>query len=143
MFLLNFQVKKKQKKRPKKQLSEYPLLPDGNRVMVKQDFHISKPETRVITYPFEIKQVPAMIKIGIGGGSDDTGDGGMRYLVIDPVGRVIKRGFSDVDEYVWVEHQSTRSGTWKLILEDPDSDISPRAKAPGNKGTVEVLVKAE
>jgi hypothetical protein len=129
-------------KKTKKPDSEYPVLPDGNRVMVKDDFHINKPEERVLTYPFEVKRVPAMIKIGIGGGSDDSGDGGLHYLLIDPVGRVIKRGFSTTDEFVWEQHQSTRSGTWKLILEDLDTDM--RAKnGPGNRGTVEVLVKAE
>lgn len=130
------------RKTAKKKASEYPLLKDGNRVMVKEDFHINKAESRVLTYPFEIKQVPAMIKIGIGGGSDDSADRGLHYMLIDPVGRVIKRGFSDKDEYVWEEKQSTRSGIWKVIIEDLDTDVKDK-KSPGNRGAIEILVKAE
>ena len=131
-----------QKKAPKKPANEYPVLPDGHRVMVKQNFHIKKAEERVLTFPFVIKRVPAKITVGIGGASDDSGDRGLRYLLVDPLGRVIKRGFADKDEYVWVEQQSTRSGKWKVILEDLDTDLKDK-KSPGNRGAVEVLVKAE
>ncbi|MFT4547347.1 MAG: hypothetical protein ACI8XO_003470 [Verrucomicrobiales bacterium] len=131
-----------QKKPAKEQKGEYPVLPNGTRVMVKESFHINKAESRVLTYPFEVKSVPAMITIGIGGGSDDSNDRGLHYLLIDPVGRVIKRGFSDVDEYVWFEHQCTRGGKWRVIIEDLDTDLRSK-KSPGNRGAIEVLVKAE
>ena len=130
------------KKDSSKLAGEYPVLADGNQVMVKQDFHIKKAEDRVLTYPFEIKRVPAMIKIGLGGGSDDSADRGIRFMLVDPVGRVIQRGFSDTDDYVWIEKQCTRKGTWKFILEDLDTDLKDK-RSPGNRGSVEVLVKAE
>lgn len=130
------------KKTAKKTQGEYPVLPNGYRVLVKEPFHIDKPESRVLTYPFEVKQVPAMINVAIGGGSDDSGDGGLHYMLIDPIGRVIKRGFANTDDFVWEEHQSTRRGTWKLILEDLDTNLRDK-KSPGNHGAVEILVKAE
>ena len=121
---------------------EFPILAGGDRVMVREDFHINKPESRRLTYPFEIKNVPALIKVGIGGGSDDSGDGGLHYMLIDPIGRVIKSGFTKSDDYVWEQHQSTRSGKWKLIIHDLDTDLRDK-KSPGNHGAVEVLVKPD
>ena len=128
------------KRMPKQLEGEYPTLPDGNRVLVKAEFHIATPDSRSITYPFKIKQVPVKIQVGIGGGSDDSGDKGLHYLLIDPVGRVIKRGFSNTDEFVWEEHEGTRTGTWKLIIEDLDTDLNDK-RDPGNRGVVEVLGK--
>jgi len=130
------------KKRIKAPLAEYPMLSTGDRVLVNEDFHIKTPETRVLPYQFEIKQVPAKINVGLGGGSDDSGDGGLHYMLIDPIGRVIKRGFADTDDYIWVEHLSTRKGTWKFIIEDLDTDLKDK-KSAGNRGAVEVLVKVE
>jgi len=89
------------KRVPKGLGREYPILPDGNQVLVKEEFHIAKPEARSLTFPFEIKRVPAKIQVGIGGGSDDSGDKGLHYRIIDPVGRIIKRGFSATDEFIW------------------------------------------
>jgi len=127
---------------PSKLPGEYAVLPNGYTVLVNEGFHIDTPESRVLTYPFEIASVPAMIKVAIGGGSDDSGDGGLHYLLIDPIGRVIKRGFANSDDFVWEEHQGTRTGTWKLIIEDLDTDLRDK-KSPGNRGAVEVMAKAE
>ena len=63
-------------------------------------------------------------------------------MLLDPIGRVIKRGFANTDDFVWEEHQSTRSGTWKFIIEDLDTNLRDK-KSPGNHGAVEILVKAE
>ncbi len=120
---------------------EYPVLPDGNRVLVKEEFHIDTPGERSMTYPFKVEGAPAMISVGIGGGSDDSGDKGLHYLLIDPLGRVIKRGFTATDEYIWEEHEGTRNGTWKLIIQDLDTDLNDK-RSPGNRGVVEVLCKA-
>ena len=121
---------------------EFPTLADGHRVMVKEDFHIKDAEVRAMTYPFEIRQVPATVRVAIGGGHDNSGDGGLHYMLVDPVGRVIKRGFSDKLGFVWVEHLSTRSGQWRLIIEDLDTRVNDK-KRPGNRGAIEVLVKPE
>lgn len=130
------------KKRPKIAQTKFPVLSTGESVLVNEEFHINTPEKRVLTYPFEIKQVPSQISIGIGGGSDDSGDGGLHYMLIDPVGRVIKRGFADKDAYIWVEHLGTRKGKWKVILEDLDTDLNDKNSA-GNRGAVEVLSKVD
>ena len=129
-----------QKKSPKRWEGEYPILPDGNRILVRDEFKIAKADARTLTYPFEIKQVPATIQIGIGGGSDDSGDKGLYYLLVDPVGRVIKRGFSDTDEFVWEVHQGTRTGIWKLKIEDLDTKLDEKSSS-GNRGVVEVMCK--
>ncbi|MGI9245027.1 MAG: hypothetical protein ACR2RV_29760 [Verrucomicrobiales bacterium] len=120
---------------------KHPLLPDGNTLLVQEEFHIDEPTRRSITFPFQIKEVPALIQVGIAGGSDDSGDKGLHYLLIDPVGRVIKRGFSKTDDFVWEKHEGTRNGTWRLVIEDLDTDLNDK-RSPGNRGAVEVLSKS-
>ena len=104
-------------------------------------FRINSEATRKLAFDFDVVAAGGTtsktIRCEIGRASDDSGDAGLHYELVEPGGRVAKKGFlqSSIDV---VTHETTRPGTWTLVLRDEDTSLE--GHSPGNSGSVRVVV---
>ena len=74
----------------------------------------------------------------ITGASDDSGDRGLEYRLIDPRGRVVKQGILTASGPVVVSHRTRTGGDWKLVLEATDREFG--GEFPANHGSLRITV---
>ena len=78
------------------------------------------------------------IKIGIYGGSDDSGDRGVTFHLSNKNGKKLLSGFSNSTAWEWFTLNP--KGNKKLILTIEDMDTKFIGKYPGNGGIIKVLL---
>lgn len=77
------------------------------------------------------------IKIGVYGGSDDSGDKGITFRVETKNKELLLSGFSNAKGWEWFELSNLNTRELVLILEDYDTKFT--GKHPGNSGKIKVL----
>ena len=97
-------------------------------------------EKRRLEFPFYVTKSgsPATLRCEFTGASDDTGDRGLNYQLIDPDGKVAKGGFLRSSDGDVVTHKTRAWGRWMVVLIDKDTALE--GEYPGNNGTVSVTV---
>ena len=109
------------------------LLPESTFLISKK---VGRTQEFQFVLPTEIES-KGMLKIGIYGGADDSGDGGVSFHIHNKNGKKILTGFSNAKGWEWfsLEPKDVR----EFILTIEDSDTSFIGKYPGNGGQVKVL----
>ena len=120
-----------------------PGIPEKARRLLKpQGFHLGGGRKTEATFSFFVKAGsprPPTVYVGIGSASDDNGDGGLRYAVMDPSGRALSSGFLNGTNIDWKTIAVRTTGQYTIRLEDRDTDDpSENGGKPGNRGHVEV-----
>ena len=97
-------------------------------------------QVRRLDFNFHIApdHVVKTIRISIDGASDDSGDLGLHYQLIDPTGKIVKSGFLNSHETELITHETKISGAWKIAFIDDDTETT--GDFPGNNGSVQVEV---
>jgi len=103
-------------------------------------FSINRESKRTLAFDFEVPVTPVVktIRLEVGGASDDSGDQGLHFVLIDPAGKVVEKGFLTSREEVKLFHQTGTSGGWQLQIQDKDTTFD--GAHPGNNGTVRVTI---
>ena len=105
-------------------------------------FSIKSEGTRELAFEFDVASAGETnrqaIRCEIGGAADNSGDRGLHYQLIDPGGKVAKRGFLESADTLTISHETELSGRWRLLIEDDDTSFE--GDSPGNNGTVRVRV---
>jgi glycerophosphoryl diester phosphodiesterase len=110
------------------------LLPESS-------FYINKKNGRTQEFVFVLPKgikCQDTIKIGIYGGSDDSGDKGVTFNLSNENGKKLLSGFSNSTPWEWFTLNP--KGNKKLILTIEDMDTKFTGKHPGNGGMVKVLL---
>jgi calcineurin-like phosphoesterase family protein len=97
---------------------------------------------RSVEYKVQIQKTPdsrQWLTVAIGHASDDSGDFGMHYRLIDPKGKTIDRKFLWHEGIDTFEYRIEQSGQYTIKLQDKDTKFGGRR--PGNEGTIEVKHK--
>ena len=105
-----------------------------------EQFSINSDAKRRLEYSFYVAKDGSLATINceIAGAADDTGDLGLAYELVDPSGKVAKRGKLNSAETEQVVHKTRRGGDWKIVLLDADTELD--GVHPGNNGSVSVKV---
>ena len=121
-------------KRPRKKLST-------SSAAQATRFSITSAATRELAFEFDVIAAgtsPKTIRCEIGQASDDSGDNGLHYELVDPSGKLAKRGFLDSFDTEVVTCETTKPGTWNLLIKDEDTRLD--GGHPGNSGSVKVTL---
>ena len=108
------------------------LKPRGN-------WHISKDSERKIEYHIAVEDYGArsvVLRAGVRGGADDSGDRGAWMYLVDAEKKVIKKQFTKSDKVEWLTADVQQGHSYYVIIEDTDTAFNGRN--PGNAGSVEV-----
>ena len=104
-------------------------------------FYINKKNGRnkefIFVLPKDIK-CQDTIKIGIYGGSDDSGDKGVTFTLSNENGKKLLSGFSNSTAWEWFTLNPKGNKIFILTIEDMDTKFT--GKYPGNGGMVKVLL---
>jgi len=105
-----------------------------------QAFSIDREAKRRLEFPFTVARDSAAksLRCEITGASDDSGDFGLEYELVDPRGRVVKKGFLNSSEAEMVIHKTRIGGGWKFVLIDADTALD--GEYPGNHGSLRIMV---
>jgi len=118
------------------------LLPINNftTLLPETKFTINKKEARTQKFLFFLPQKTknnGIIKIGIYGGDDNSGDRGLNFRIINKKGKLLASGFSNAKLWEWFSLDVLLEKELFLVLEDYDTDLE--GKYPGNGGMVKIL----
>ena len=111
-------------------------------LMQPQTWYIKNEQTRKIVYPIDLPEYRgkgAILKIGISGAADDTGDKGVNYELRTKDDEVVQRGFMKGDDYEWIKYPVSSGQSLKFVL--IDSDTSFDGGNPGNGGMVQMEIE--
>ncbi|MGI9241618.1 MAG: hypothetical protein ACR2RV_12525, partial [Verrucomicrobiales bacterium] len=103
-------------------------------------FSINHEARRRLEFPFTVARDSAAksLRCEVAGASDDSGDHGLEYELVDPRGNVVKKGFLSSSESERVVHKTRIGGPWKFVLIDADTELS--GEYPGNNGSLRITV---
>ena len=106
-------------------------------------FGINQESKRTLAFNFKVPAAPVtkIIRFDISAASDDSGDKGLHFMLVDPAGRVAKHGFLTSSDTVQVTHQTNASGGWQMLLQDEDTALD--GAHPGNHGYIKVSITEE
>lgn len=108
--------------------------------LAMEAFSIGRESERRLEFPFTVARDSAAksLRCEIAGASDDTGDGGLEYELLDPRGKVVKQGFLSSSGLERVVHKTRIGGVWKFVLIDADTVLE--GEYPGNRGSLRITV---
>ncbi len=107
----------------------------------RDNWHISSDSGRKLEYPVAVEDYGAksvVLRAGIGGGADDSGDKGAWTYLVDAERKVIKKQFTKSDKVEWLTAKVQQGQSYYVIIEDTDTVFGGRN--PGNAGSLEVRV---
>jgi len=81
----------------------------------------------------------SIIKIGIFNGFDNSGDGGVNFILKNREGKILASGFSNSKNWEWFEVTNIKDKQLVLIIKDYDTDLT--GEKAGNGGKVKVLLE--
>ena len=112
----------------------------GHEGLAQEAFSIDGEARRRLEFPFNVVRDSAAksLRCEVAGASDDSGDLGLEYELIDPRGNVVKQGFLSSSERELIVHQTRIGGPWKFVLIDADTELS--GEYPGNHGSLRITV---
>ena len=108
------------------------LKPRGN-------WHINNDSGRKLEYLIEVEDYGAksvVLRAGIGGGEDDSGDKGAWTYLVDAEKKVIKKQFTKSGGVEWLSANVQQGQSYYVIIEDADTVFG--GHNPGNAGSLEV-----
>lgn len=108
--------------------------------LLLEEFSIESESTRRLEFRFLVARDSAAksLRCEITGASDDSGDYGLEYELIDPRGKVVRQGFLNSSESVRVIQKTRIGGEWSLVVTDVDTVLG--GEFPGNQGSLRVEV---
>ena len=108
--------------------------------LAPEAFSIDRDSRRRLEFPFAVARDSATksLRCEVTGAGDDSGDYGLEYELVDPRGKVVKRGFLNSSEAETVTHKTRIGGGWKLVLIDTDTALA--GEYPGNNGSLRITV---
>jgi hypothetical protein len=109
------------------------LLPESTFLISKE---VGRTQEFRFTLPKEIK-CKDTLKIGIYGGSDDSGYEGVSFQISNKNGKNMLTGFSNTKGWEWFSLEPKDVREFILTIEDSDTRFT--GKYPGNGGLVKVL----
>ncbi len=117
------------------------LFPQVNVLLPESNFNIKNAQKRkvdfLLTFPNNI-QKNSTIKVGIYHGADNTGDKGIYFKIKNlKETTTMMHGFSDSAGWQWFSFNNTSYKSFKIIIEDLDTNLS--GKYPGNAGKIKII----
>lgn len=108
--------------------------------LMLETFSIDRDARRRLEFPFTVARDSAAksLRCEVTGASDDTGDYGLDYELVDPRGKVVKRGSLGSSETEHLIHKTRIGGEWKFVLIDADTSFA--GEYPGNNGSLRITV---
>lgn len=80
------------------------------------------------------------LRVGLGHGHDDAGDGGAHYELRDDAGNVLRRGFTAKKGIEWMQCRVAPGARLQLVVTDEDTVFSGLAPGNGMRLTTELLL---
>jgi len=114
---------------------------DNSCLVKEKEFLINAKNGRVLKfhlYNSKMRKEQCELKIDIEGSSDDTGDKGMTYKIVDSKNKVVQQGFMSSKSWFNISFKTTKTEKYTFILEDLDTSF--KGKLPGNLGKIRINV---
>jgi hypothetical protein len=105
----------------------------------RTSWRIKQESERKFEYPIAIDDYGAksvVLRIGVSGGVDDSGDKGAWLYLIDADRKVIKKQFMETDKIEWINANVQQGQLYYVAIEDTDTVLN--GDNPGNAGSIEV-----
>ncbi|MFB6357175.1 MAG: metallophosphoesterase [bacterium] len=110
-------------------------------ILSRRTIQFNSDNSRRMSFPFKVPENwdgDVLLRVGIEEASDNSGDYGIHYRLVNRHDQVIRSSFIGERSLFWIEKQVKPGSQWKLILEDQDTSLS--GKWPGNEVSIQAFV---